>query len=59
MTSATAIRRPLFDYLVRQLDARKLAYIHVIEGATGGPRDVAPVRLLRVAQGLSRRLYRQ
>lgn len=32
----------LFDYLVRQLDARKLAYIHVIEGATGGARDVAP-----------------
>jgi N-ethylmaleimide reductase len=32
----------LFDYLVAQLDKRGLAYIHVIEGATGGPRDIAP-----------------
>ncbi|MCI4679357.1 alkene reductase [Rhodoblastus acidophilus] len=32
----------LFDYLVRELDARKLAYIHVIEGATQGARDHAP-----------------
>jgi N-ethylmaleimide reductase len=32
----------VFDYLVRQLDARNLAYIHVIEGATGGARDIAP-----------------
>jgi N-ethylmaleimide reductase len=27
---------------VSQLDALKLTYIHVIEGATGGPRDIAP-----------------
>ncbi|WP_298353205.1 alkene reductase [Rhodoblastus sp.] len=32
----------LFGYLVRQLDARRLAYIHVIEGATQGARDFAP-----------------
>ncbi|MDI9848997.1 alkene reductase [Rhodoblastus sp. 17X3] len=32
----------VFDYLVGQLDARKLGYIHLIEGATGGPRDIAP-----------------
>jgi N-ethylmaleimide reductase len=32
----------LFDYLVGQLDARKLGYIHIVEGATGGPRDIAP-----------------
>jgi N-ethylmaleimide reductase len=32
----------VFDYLVRQLDARKLGYIHIVEGATGGPRDIAP-----------------
>ena len=32
----------LFDYIVDQLNALKLVYIHVIEGATGGPRDVAP-----------------
>jgi N-ethylmaleimide reductase len=34
--------QPLFDYIVDQLNALKLVYIHVIEGATGGPRDVAP-----------------
>ncbi len=32
----------LFEYLVRQLDARQLVYIHVIEGATQGARDFAP-----------------
>ena len=30
----------LFEYLVRQLAPLGLAYIHVIEGATGGPREV-------------------
>src|SRR5436305_2807678 len=34
--------QPLFDYIVDHLSALKLAYIHVIEGATGGPRDIAP-----------------
>jgi N-ethylmaleimide reductase len=32
----------LFDYIVDHLNALKLTYIHVIEGATGGPRDIAP-----------------
>lgn len=32
----------LFNYFVEQLAPLKLAFIHVIEGATGGPRDVAP-----------------
>ncbi|MGF0537225.1 alkene reductase [Agrobacterium sp. ES01] len=31
-----------YDYIVDQLDALGIAYIHVAEGATGGPRDVAP-----------------
>ena len=31
----------LFDYLIRKLAPLKLAYIHVIEGATGGPREIA------------------
>ncbi|NEW93058.1 alkene reductase [Rhodopseudomonas sp. BR0M22] len=31
----------LFDYIVDELDKLKLVYIHVIEGATGGPRDNA------------------
>jgi N-ethylmaleimide reductase len=33
--------QPLFEYVVRELAPLKLAYIHVIEGATGGPRDLA------------------
>ena len=32
--------QPLFDYLLRQLATLGLAYVHVIEGATGGPRVV-------------------
>jgi N-ethylmaleimide reductase len=34
--------QPLFDHIVDGLNALKLAYLHVVEGATGGPRDVAP-----------------
>ena len=34
--------QPLFDHIVDRLNALKLVYIHVIEGATGGPRDIAP-----------------
>src|ERR1017187_3696298 len=34
--------QPLFDHIVDHLNALKLVYIHVIEGATGGPRDIAP-----------------
>lgn len=32
----------LFGYFVSELSRRGLAYIHVIEGATGGARDVSP-----------------
>jgi N-ethylmaleimide reductase len=32
--------QPLFDYVVRQLGAMGLAYLHLIEGSTGGPREV-------------------
>ncbi|MGF0538690.1 alkene reductase [Agrobacterium sp. ES01] len=31
--------QPLFNHLVSELAKRNLAFIHVIEGATGGPRD--------------------
>ena len=31
----------LFDDVMRQLAPLKLAYIHIIEGATGGPREIA------------------
>ncbi|WP_309684233.1 alkene reductase [Polaromonas sp.] len=33
--------QPLFDYVVRQLATLNLAYLHIIEGATGGPRELA------------------
>ena len=33
--------QPLFDYVVRQLGPMNLAYVHVIEGSTGGPREIA------------------
>jgi N-ethylmaleimide reductase len=34
--------QPLYDYIVDGLSALKLVYLHVVEGATGGPRDIAP-----------------
>jgi N-ethylmaleimide reductase len=34
--------QPLFEHIVDGLNALKLVYIHVVEGATGGPRDNAP-----------------
>ncbi len=32
--------QPLFEYLVRELAPLDLAYLHIIEGATGGPRVI-------------------
>jgi N-ethylmaleimide reductase len=32
----------IYSYLVRELSARGLGFIHVVEGATGGPRDIEP-----------------
>ena len=32
----------LFNYFVERLAPLRLAFIHVVEGATGGPRDIAP-----------------
>jgi len=32
--------QPLFEYVVKQLAPLHLAYVHIIEGATGGPRDI-------------------
>lgn len=31
--------QPLFEYVARGLAAYGLSYVHIIEGATGGPRD--------------------
>jgi N-ethylmaleimide reductase len=32
--------QPVYDYLARQLAPLGLAYLHIIEGATGGPRAI-------------------
>ena len=32
--------QPLFDHVARKLASHGLAYVHVIEGATGGPREL-------------------
>jgi len=34
--------QPQYDYLAVQLEASGIVYLHVVEGATGGPRDVSP-----------------
>jgi N-ethylmaleimide reductase len=44
----------LFDYIVDGLEALKLTYIHVIEGATGGPRDIAPFDYASLRKRFSR-----
>jgi len=33
--------QPLFTYVVKELAKLDLAYVHIIEGATGGPREIA------------------
>ncbi|RMO82922.1 putative proteinH:flavin oxidoreductase H oxidase protein [Pseudomonas syringae pv. philadelphi] len=33
--------QPQFDYIAEQLSALGIVFLHVVEGATGGPRDVA------------------
>lgn len=34
--------QPQYNYIVDQLSAQGIVYLHVVEGATGGPRDIAP-----------------
>lgn len=34
--------QPLFNHVVTSLDGLGVTYIHVVEGATGGPRDTTP-----------------
>ncbi|BCJ89399.1 alkene reductase [Terrihabitans soli] len=34
--------QPLFDLAVSELSKRKIAFLHMVEGATGGPRDIVP-----------------
>jgi N-ethylmaleimide reductase len=46
MSSAGAISssdpQSQYDYIAEQLNAMGIVYLHVVEGATGGPRDAAP-----------------
>ena len=34
--------QPLFNHLLERIEAHKLVYVHMIEGATQGPRDINP-----------------
>lgn len=34
--------QPQYNYIAEQLQALGIVYVHVVEGATGGPRDAAP-----------------
>ncbi|SEB25766.1 alkene reductase [Variovorax sp. YR216] len=34
--------QPQYNYIAERLNALGIVYLHVVEGATGGPRDVAP-----------------
>lgn len=34
--------QPLFEYVVEKLNAMRIAFLDIVEGATGGPRDFAP-----------------
>jgi N-ethylmaleimide reductase len=43
----------IFFYLVDKLSARGLAFIDVIEGATGGPRDFAPFDYVALRKAFS------
>lgn len=45
--------QPLFEALVQELDKLRLGYLHVIEGATGGPRDIAPFDYAALRQAFS------
>jgi N-ethylmaleimide reductase len=41
----------VFSYFVERLAALKLSFIHVIEGATQGPRDIAPFDYAALRRG--------
>jgi N-ethylmaleimide reductase len=43
----------LFGRLVAELDKRKLAYIHIVEGATGGARDNIPFDFVALRKSFS------
>ncbi|HLH11828.1 MAG TPA: alkene reductase [Methylovirgula sp.] len=43
----------IFVHLAEKLSARGLAYIHVVEGATGGARDYAPFDYIRLRKAFA------
>jgi N-ethylmaleimide reductase len=43
----------VFGALVAELSRRKLAYLHVVEGATGGPRDNIPFDFVALRKSFS------
>jgi N-ethylmaleimide reductase len=49
--------KALFSYVVQQLNRYKLVYLHVVEGATGGPREVAGGFDLQVLRDLFQGIY--
>ena len=51
--------QPQFDYIVEQLSALGIVYLHVVEGATGGPRDVAPFDFDALRRRFKKHLPRQ
>jgi N-ethylmaleimide reductase len=46
--------QPLFNHVVEQLDALGIVYLHVVEGATGGPRDAKPFDYAALRQRFGR-----
>ncbi len=51
--------QPQFNHVVEALDGLGIAYIHVVEGATGGPRDGEALRFRRAQTALPQHLHRQ
>ena len=43
-----------FNHVVEELDKLGIAYIHIVEGATGGPRDAAPFDYAALRQRFGR-----
>lgn len=43
--------QPQYDYVAAELSALGVVYLHVVEGATGGPRDIAPFNYDSLRQG--------
>ncbi|MAF05496.1 MULTISPECIES: alkene reductase [Herbaspirillum] len=49
--------KALFSYVVEQLNRYKLVYLHVVEGATGGPREVEGGFDLQILRDLFKGIY--